>query len=126
MAPDPVRIRKHEAVPQTGSYEVCFADGRSSAYFYWDDVAGRRLAPNLLTGAGALEQARALARAESSSLSKDEMSNRNENCGRLLKGRRFPAQAGGAAPALIRVSLVAGAVSPPTEARRGESPNEMK
>ncbi|MGY4350134.1 hypothetical protein ACVWXM_006627 [Bradyrhizobium sp. GM7.3] len=25
--------------------------------FYWDDVAGRRLAPNLLTAAEALEQA---------------------------------------------------------------------
>jgi hypothetical protein len=62
--PDPVRIRKHEAVPQTGSYEVCFADGRPSVYFYWDDIAGRRLAPNLLTGAEALEQARALARAK--------------------------------------------------------------
>jgi hypothetical protein len=60
----PVRIRKHEAVPQSGSYEVCFADGRPSVYFYWDDVAGRRLAPNLLTGAEALEQAPALASAE--------------------------------------------------------------
>jgi hypothetical protein len=59
-----VRIRKHEAVPQTGSYEVCFADGQPSVYFYWDDIPGRRLAPNLLTGAEALEQARALARAE--------------------------------------------------------------
>jgi hypothetical protein len=29
----PVRIRKHEAVPQTGSYEICFADGRASVYF---------------------------------------------------------------------------------------------
>lgn len=64
MASSPVRIRKHEAVPQTGSYELCFADGRPSVYFYWDDIAGRRLAPNLLTGAEALEQARALARAE--------------------------------------------------------------
>jgi hypothetical protein len=61
----PVRVRKHEAVPQTGSYEVCFADGRPGVYFYWNDVAGRRLAPNLLTGAEALvEQARALARSE--------------------------------------------------------------
>lgn len=60
----PVRIRRHEAVPQTGSYEVRFADGRPSVYFYWDDIAGRRLAPNLLTGAEALEKARALARAE--------------------------------------------------------------
>lgn len=60
----PVRIRKHEAVPQTGSYEVCFTDGRPSVYFYWDDVAGRRLARNLLTRAEAHDQARALARAE--------------------------------------------------------------
>lgn len=59
-----VRIRKHEAVPQTGSYEVRFADGRPSVYFYWDDVAGRRLGPDRLTGAEALEKAQALARAE--------------------------------------------------------------
>ncbi|MCK1691625.1 hypothetical protein IVA85_38805 [Bradyrhizobium sp. 145] len=70
MATAPVRIRKHEAVPQTGSYEVCFADGRPSIYFYWDDVAGRRLAPNLLTGAEALEKARSLARAEMASYRK--------------------------------------------------------
>ncbi|WP_027568388.1 hypothetical protein [Bradyrhizobium sp. URHA0013] len=61
---DSVRIRKHEAVPQCGSYEVCFDDGRPSVYFYWDDVAGRRLGPDRLTGAEALERARALARAE--------------------------------------------------------------
>jgi hypothetical protein len=60
----PVRIRKHEPVPQTGSYEVWFADGRASVYFYWDDIAGRRLRSDLLTGAEALEQARTLARAE--------------------------------------------------------------
>jgi hypothetical protein len=48
----PVRIRKHEPVPLTGSYEVCFADGRASVYFYWDDMAGRRLHPDLLTGGG--------------------------------------------------------------------------
>jgi hypothetical protein len=64
MTAAPVRIRKHEAVPQTGSYEVCCADGRPSVYFYWDDIPGRRLAPNLLTGAEALEKARTLARAE--------------------------------------------------------------
>jgi hypothetical protein len=59
-----VRIRKHEAVPQTGSYEVYFDEGRPSVYFYWDDVAGRRLGPDQLTCAEALEQARAFARAE--------------------------------------------------------------
>jgi hypothetical protein len=31
--PVSVRIRKHEAVPHTGSYELCFDDGRPSVYF---------------------------------------------------------------------------------------------
>ena len=59
---DPIRIIKHEAVPNCGSYEVRFADGRASVFFYWDDVPGRQLQPDRLTGAEALEQARALAR----------------------------------------------------------------
>jgi hypothetical protein len=25
-----------------GSFEVRFADGRPSVYYYWDDIAGRR------------------------------------------------------------------------------------
>ena len=52
---DPIRIIKHEAVPNCGSYEVRFADGRASVFFYWDDVASRRLWPELLTRARALE-----------------------------------------------------------------------
>ena len=60
--PDPIRVIKHEAVPNCGSYEVRFADGRASVFFYWDDVPGRQLQPDRLTGAEALEQARALAR----------------------------------------------------------------
>jgi hypothetical protein len=47
-----------------GTYEVRFADGRESKYFYWDDVASRRLRPDMLTSEQALEQARAFARAE--------------------------------------------------------------
>ena len=35
------RIIKHESVPQTGSYEVRFADGRPSAYHYFD-VEGQK------------------------------------------------------------------------------------
>jgi hypothetical protein len=35
-----VRLIKHEAVPKCGSFEVLFPDGRASAFFYWDDVAG--------------------------------------------------------------------------------------
>src|SRR5262249_46905630 len=60
-----VRLIKHEAVPQCGSYEVRFPDGRPSRYFYWDDVASRRLRPDMLTGEQALEQARDFARAAS-------------------------------------------------------------
>ena len=36
-----IRIIRHEAVPKTGSFEVRFADGRASKYFYYDDVLGR-------------------------------------------------------------------------------------
>ena len=51
-----IRIIKHEAVPQTGSFEVRFSDGRPSVYFYWDDIPGRRLNPE--------QAAKALARSE--------------------------------------------------------------
>ena len=59
-----IQIRKHEAVPGNGSFEVRFADGRESVFFYFDDVASRRLRPELFTSQEALEAARALARAE--------------------------------------------------------------
>ena len=59
-----IRIIKHEAVPMCGSFEVRFPDDRPSIYFYWDDVASRRLRPGMLTSEQALEQARAFASAE--------------------------------------------------------------
>lgn len=62
--PDHIRIIKHEAVPHTGSYEVRFADGRASAYFYWDDLAGRRLRSDLATSEQALDAAKSFARGE--------------------------------------------------------------
>jgi hypothetical protein len=34
------RIIKHEAIPQTGSYEVKITDGRPSVYYYFDDDPG--------------------------------------------------------------------------------------
>jgi hypothetical protein len=34
-----VRVIKHEAVPDCGSFEVRFQDGRPSVDFYWDDVS---------------------------------------------------------------------------------------
>jgi hypothetical protein len=61
---DPVCIIPHEAVPQTGSFEVAFADGRESKYFYWDDLPSRRMRPDTLTRKQALAAAKALARAE--------------------------------------------------------------
>jgi hypothetical protein len=39
----PIRIIKHEAVPNCGSYEVKYSDGQPSRYFYFEDVPGRRL-----------------------------------------------------------------------------------
>lgn len=61
---DRIRILRHEAVPQCGSFEVRFPDGRPSAYFYWDDLPSRRLRPETLDRETALERAKALARAE--------------------------------------------------------------
>ena len=59
-----VRIIKHEAVPECGSFEVRFGDGRQSRFFYWDNVPSRRLREEMLTREQALAQAQALARAE--------------------------------------------------------------
>ena len=59
----PTRIIKHEAVPQTGSFEVRFPDGRPSVYFYWTTFRAAGLVLNRGT-ASALEAARALARGE--------------------------------------------------------------
>lgn len=41
-----------------------FPDGRPSKYFYWDDLPGRRMRPDILDSTTAKEQAKALARAE--------------------------------------------------------------
>jgi hypothetical protein len=34
-----------EGIPDCGSFEIHFPDGRPSRYFYSDDIAGRRLRP---------------------------------------------------------------------------------
>jgi hypothetical protein len=59
-----IRLIKHEAVPKCGSFEVRFADGRPSRYFYFDDIAGRRTRPDQMTSEQALEEAKAFARVE--------------------------------------------------------------
>jgi hypothetical protein len=63
-----IRLIKHEAVPRCGNYEVRFSDGRPPRYFYWDDLVGRRLRPDLLTGEQAEDHAKAFARAEQDKL----------------------------------------------------------
>ena len=60
---DRIRIIKHEAVPDCGSFEVRFPDDRPSQFFYWDDLPSRRLNPETLDRETALEQAKAAARA---------------------------------------------------------------
>jgi len=57
---DPVRIIPHSVIPDAGSFEVRWPGGQK--YFYWDDNPGRRLTPDKLTRAQALEQAITLAR----------------------------------------------------------------
>ena len=58
-----IRVRKHEAIPGCGSFEVKLP-GKASKFFYWDDIVGRRLRPEILTREQALEQPKAFARAE--------------------------------------------------------------
>ena len=58
---DRVRILKHEAVPDCGSFEVRFPDDRPSHFIYWDDTPARRLRPETLDRETALEKAKAVA-----------------------------------------------------------------
>ena len=62
MSAPRIRIIRH--VPDTGSYEVRFADGPASRFFYYDNVLARRLRPEILSSEQALAQAKAFARAE--------------------------------------------------------------
>jgi hypothetical protein len=62
-----IRLLKHTAEPQLpdcGSYEVRFPDGRPSVYFYWDDNPGRRSITQALSSLEAERQAKELARIE--------------------------------------------------------------
>lgn len=63
---DPVRIIPHSpGIPDTGSFEVRFADGRPSKYFYWDDNPGRRSITQKMSQAEAKEAAQTFARSQS-------------------------------------------------------------
>jgi len=59
-----IRIIKHQAEPQSGSFEVRYSDGQPSRYFYFEDVPGRRLRSEQMTMEQALEGAKAFARRE--------------------------------------------------------------
>ena len=66
-----VRLLRHTAapaVPDCGSYEARFPDGRSSTYFYWDDNPGRRSITQKLRSEEAESRAKALARTEQDKL----------------------------------------------------------
>ena len=68
-----IRIIPHRGVDDdSGSLEVCFADGRKSVRFYWDNLVSRRLSPNSLTREQAIEKATALARPEMDKLDNPE------------------------------------------------------
>jgi hypothetical protein len=64
----PIRIVRHSVIPDSGSFEVRFADGRPSLYWYWDDNASRRSVRNCLDQATAKKQAQDFARAEQDKL----------------------------------------------------------
>ena len=57
-----VRIIRHSIVPDCGSFEVRFADGRPSRYWYWDDIPSRRLRPEQVDQETAKKQAQEFAR----------------------------------------------------------------
>jgi hypothetical protein len=63
-----IRIIKHEAVPDCGSFEVRFPDDRASVYFYWEDNKGRRLRTEQMTSEEARLKAQELVREEQSKL----------------------------------------------------------
>lgn len=62
-----VRIIPHspKGIPDTGSFEVRFNDGRDSVYFYWDDNAGRRAISGQVDQETAKKQAQEFARSVS-------------------------------------------------------------
>ena len=53
-----LRIIRREVIPKCGSFEVRFADGRESKFFYWDDVLGRHLRKDFSKSDQALEGAK--------------------------------------------------------------------
>jgi len=73
--PNRIRIIPHQPVgiPDVGSFEVRFPDGRDSIYFYWDDNPGRRSITNNMDQEQAMKAAQELERAEQDKLDKEPM-----------------------------------------------------
>ena len=63
-----IRLIKHEAVPNCGSYEIRFPDGRPSRYVYFENLPGRRLRSDVVDRAVAERVAKIFARAEQRTL----------------------------------------------------------
>jgi hypothetical protein len=63
-----VRLIPHEAVLDTGSFEVAYPDGRPSDFFYFEDNPVRRLRPDVMTRPEAQRAAQAKARQEQDAL----------------------------------------------------------
>jgi len=64
---DRILLLKHTSapdLPDCGSYEVCFPDGRESIYIYWDDNPGRRSICLSMSSEDAEGKAMELARVE--------------------------------------------------------------
>ena len=63
-----IRVIKHEVVPDFGSYEVRFPDGRPSKYFCFENLPGRRLQTDRVEQAVAEQEAKRFAREEQDNL----------------------------------------------------------
>lgn len=59
-----ISIHKHEAVPDCGSFEVRYSDGRESVFFYFEENPGRRLRPEQVNRETALQAAKTFAISE--------------------------------------------------------------
>jgi len=69
-----IRLLKYTAAPQvpdSGSYEVRFPDGRPSVYFYWDDNPGRASITHRMNSEEAERKATALAKIEQEKLERE-------------------------------------------------------
>jgi hypothetical protein len=72
---DQIRLLRHSSapeVPDSGSYEVRFSDGRESHYFYWDDNPGRRSITMSMSSEQAEGKAKKLATAEQDKLDREQ------------------------------------------------------